>query len=439
MAALKDQTSGTYDIQYRVLRPDGGVRWIRDRAYPVKEPGGLVTRVAGVAADITMQRQLEAQLRQTQKLESIGLLAGGVAHDFNNWLTVISGSTELLLEMKQGEADTVELREEIRHAGDRAATLTRQLLAFSRQEVVEPRVADLNSVVVDTEKLLRRLIGEDIALSTRLESGIGQVRIDSGQWSQVLLNLAVNARDAMPRGGRLSIETAGVTLTAAETEGMPPLTPGHYVQLMVADTGVGMSPAVRSRIFEPFFTTKERGMGTGLGLSVVHGIVSQSGGFIDVTSEPGLGTIFRIYLPVVQSAAQGGHPAESSLVLRGQETILLVEDEEMIRRVATRSLWAEGYTVLQAANGREAVRVAAEHKRVIHLLLTDVILPELDGRQAAGQIVQRRSEVRVLYTSGYTDDAVVRHGVLHADVAFLRKPYTPLVLLQKVGQVLDRR
>jgi two-component system cell cycle sensor histidine kinase/response regulator CckA len=438
-AAMTRQAAGTYDEEYRIVRPDGSIRWIRDQAFPVRDADGRVVRVAGVAEDITERRQLEAQLRQTQKMESIGLLAGGVAHDFNNWLTVIAGNAELLQDVVPEETDGRELIGEILHAGERAAALTRQLLAFSRREVIEPQVLDLNTVVVDTEKMLRRLLGEDILLTTALAPALPRVLVDPGQWSQVLLNLAVNARDAMPTGGQLTLETRALEVDEHFLRGRPGLGPGRYLQLTISDTGCGMTPEVRARIFEPFYTTKSRGKGTGLGLAVVHGIVTQAGGAIEVYTEPGLGTSFKIYLPTVDQAALGSALEQEVQDVRGTETILLVEDEESVRRVAALALRPHGYAVLQAGNGREALEVAARHPGPIHLLLTDVVMPYMDGRELAATLTTRDPDLRVLYTSGYTDDAVMRHGILQAEVTFLSKPYTPMALLRKARQVLDRK
>ncbi len=437
-AATTRQVKGTYEEEYRIVRPDGSIRWIRDRAFPVRGSAGDVTRVAGVAEDITDRRQLESQVRQTQKMESVGLLAGGVAHDFNNWLTVISGSTELLMmEIPESQSENHELLQEIKFASERAGALTRQLLAFSRREVVEPKVMDLNVIILDTEKMLRRLLGEDVQLETSLAPGLGWVKIDPGQWTQVLMNLAVNARDAMPTGGRLIMSTRRQTLEAGFTQARSPLRPGEYVALAVTDTGCGMSPEVRSRVFEPFFTTKGMGKGTGLGLAVVHGIVTQSGGHIELESEPGGGTTFRVYLPVADEVARVNASAAGSHNLRGEETVLVVEDEESIRRVACQGLRGQGYTVLQAGDGEEALKVLERHGQAIDLLVTDVVMPKMSGRMLAEAVKAAYPGVRVLYTSGYTDDAVVRHGIQQAEVAFLSKPYTPMVLLRKIRQVLE--
>ncbi len=437
--AMRKQVLGTYDEEFRIIRPDGVVRWIRDQAFPVRNASGEVIRLAGVAEDVTARRHLEAQLRQTQKMESVGQLAGGVAHDFNNFLTVISGCAELLLMSGADAPDAREILDEIRRTSERAASLTRQLLSFSRQEIVEPRVVDLNSVVIDTDKMLRRLLGEDVEFTTVLAPGLPSVRIDPGQWSQVLMKLAVNARDAMPRGGHLTIETANVTSTPSG-HSLPGLTSGPYVMLAITDTGVGMTPEVRTRIFEPFFTTKGLGRGTGLGLSVVHGIVTQSAGHIDVYSELGKGTTFRMYLPATEvrdDTVSSVGPSTAPAV--GTETILIAEDELSIRTFAARALRSVGYSVLLAANGAEAIHIMEQHQGEVHLLLTDVVMPVLDGRQLSEALQARHPNLRVLFTSGYTDDAVVRHGILRAEVAFLQKPYSLDTLRRRVRDVLDRR
>jgi PAS domain S-box-containing protein len=434
-AAMTKQVSGTYDEEYRVVRPDGSIRWIHDQAFPVRDDRGQVIRVAGVAEDVTGRLQLETQLRQRQRMESIGQLAGGVAHDFNNLLTVITSSAELLAaEIDGGPAR--DLVRDINEASARAAALTRQLLSFSRQEVVEPKVTDLATVVTDTAQMLRRLIGEDVVLTT-LDAGTCRVRIDAGQWSQVLINLALNARDAMPQGGHLTVETRSVDLDAAYQRAHPAVTAGRFAMLRVSDTGEGMSAHVRSRIFEPFFTTREQGQGTGLGLAVVYGIVQQSGGHIDVESEPGAGTTFRIYLPALHEAVSPAPVGAPGAGPRGHETILLVEDEVAVRKVATRALRATGYTVLEAGDGEEALRTLERHAGAVNLLMTDVVMPRMDGKQLTEAVRARYPQIRVLYTSGYTNDAVVRRGVLQAEVAFLQKPYAPGVLRKRIREVLD--
>jgi two-component system cell cycle sensor histidine kinase/response regulator CckA len=380
----------------------------------------------------TERETLKEQYLQSQKMEAIGQLAGGVAHDFNNLLTVILGYSELLLS-GMGDADRRrDLVEQMKRAGERAAGLTRQLLAFSRRQVLAPRVLDLNAVVADLEKMLRRIIGEDVTLETNLQPGLGPVKADPGQIEQVLINLAVNARDAMPTGGQLVLETRNVELDEASVR------PGPHVLLAVSDTGHGMTPEIQARIFEPFFTTKEKGRGTGLGLATVYGIVQQLGGHIAVSSAPSRGTTFQVYLPRTREAAAPGKPSRSTAPApRGSETVLLVEDEDAVRSLARLVLRQAGYRVLEAPGGDEALRVVGRHQGPIHLLVTDVVMPGQDGRQVAERLLGSHPGLKVLFLSGYTDDVVVRHGILEDQVHFLAKPYSPAVLAQKVREVLD--
>jgi nitrogen-specific signal transduction histidine kinase/CheY-like chemotaxis protein len=391
-----------------------------------------------LAQDITERRRLEEQYLQAQKMEAIGRLAGGVAHDFNNILTIITGYGDLLFGSLPEDSRAREMAAEVTRAGERAASLTRQLLAFSRQQLVAPRVLDLNAVVTDLERMLRRIIGEDIDLSCRLQPCLGSVKADQGQIEQVLMNLAVNARDAMPTGGKLTLETRKVELDAAYVRTHAEARPGPHVLLAVSDTGHGMTAEVKARLFEPFFTTKEKGKGTGLGLATVYGIVKQAGGHVGVYSEVGLGTTFKVYLPRVQEAASRGRSHAGQVVLpRGTETLLLVEDEAAVRALTRHVLGGCGFTILEADDGREALRTAQEHEGPIHLLVTDVVLPDLGGRVLVEQLLSVRPQMRVLYVSGYTDDAVVRHGILEDQVHFLSKPFSPAVLAQKVREVLD--
>ncbi|VTT98221.1 hypothetical protein, partial : Multi-sensor hybrid histidine kinase OS=Chloroherpeton thalassium (strain ATCC 35110 / GB-78) GN=Ctha_0688 PE=4 SV=1: PAS_9: PAS_4: PAS_3: PAS_9: HisKA: HATPase_c: Response_reg [Gemmataceae bacterium] len=419
-------------------KKDGTPFWNELSVSPVRDDTGTLTHFVGVQTDVTERRNLETRYRQAQKMEAVGQLAGGVAHDFNNLLTVINGYSEMVLGAL-GEGDPLrEMVAEVRHAGERATGLTGQLLAFSRQSVLEPRVVELNDLVAETGKMLKRLIGEDIGLATALAPGAGRVRVDPGQFGQVLMNLAVNARDAMPAGGKLTIETRGVALDAAYAESHPDARPGRYVLTAVSDTGTGMPEEVRVRVFEPFFTTKGVGRGTGLGLSTVYGIVKQSGGFVEVYSEVGVGTTFKVYLPAVGPGPEGAAGPGFAPARGGTEVVLLVEDQSDVRRFTRVALESYGYTVVEAADGPAALAAAARPEHRIDMLLTDVVMPGMSGRQVAEALRARRPDLRVLYVSGYTDDAVVRHGILQADVAFLRKPFTPLALAQKVREVLDR-
>lgn len=381
---------------------------------------------------------LEAQLRQAQKMEAIGLLAGGIAHDFNNLLTVINGYSDLVLD---GLVSDDRLRrdiDQIKKAGKRAAALTSRLLAFSRKQMLQPKVVELNLLVRNIEPMLRRLLSEDIQLTTTLAADLGMIKVDSGQIDQVLMNLVVNARDAMPRGGRLTIETANIELSEEAARKHLSADAGSYVTLAVRDTGIGMTPEVQARIFEPFFTTKQPGKGTGLGLPTVFGIVKQSGGHISVSSEPGRGTTFTLYFPRVMDAVEHNErhhtQAES---LDGSETVLVVEDDDLVRALTREILKAHGYHVLEANNGRDAVLLCEQHEGPIHLVITDVVMPAMSGREVADRLTTRRPEMKVLYVSGYTDDAIVHHGVIDSGLAFLNKPFTPDALLLKVRTVLD--
>ena len=382
-------------------------------------------------------RQTEEQLRHSQKMEAVGRLAGGVAHDFNNILSVILSYADLLLgELKPGEPIREDIVE-IRKAGNRAADLTRQLLMFSRQQVVEPRVLDLNSVLAGMEKMLRRLVGEDIELVSIPAASLGKVKVDVGSIEQVIMNLAVNARDAMPVGGQLTIETANTTLDEAYAKDHLGVKPGPHVLLAVSDTGTGMDRATQARIFEPFFTTKEVGKGTGLGLSTVFGIIQQNGGSVWVYSEPGKGTSFKVYLPIVEGTVEEVRPTISPTTLRGSETILLVEDEDQVRAVARGILKRQGYRIVEARNGGEALLLCEKHPGAIDLLLSDVVMPQMSGPELAQRLAAVRPTMKILCMSGYTDDAVVRHGALEAGIAFIQKPFTPETLARKVREVLD--
>jgi CheY-like chemotaxis protein len=371
-------------------------------------------------------------------MEAIGHLAGGVAHDFNNLLTVINGCCELLKTTTNLPADAQPLIEEVHKSGERAAKLTRQLLAFSRKTVLQPRVVSLNEVVTDFEKLLGRLIGEDIQLTTEFYAEPGLVRVDPGQTEQVLMNLVVNARDAMPKGGKLRIATRDIYLDEDYVRHHTDVRPGRYVVLEVSDTGCGMDESTLSRIFEPFFTTKPVGKGTGLGLAMVYGIVKASGGHVSVESKPDLGTTFHLYFPAVDNPETVSLPPSRVLHPRGTETVLLVEDEAGVRTLARQALQARGYRVLEASDGEAALELCREHIGEIDLLLSDVIMPRMGGRELRERMALIHPNTRVIFTSGYTDDAVVRHGVSKADCDFLQKPFTVNALLRKVREVLDR-
>jgi two-component system cell cycle sensor histidine kinase/response regulator CckA len=389
--------------------------------------------------DMTERRELEDQFRQAQKMEAVGRLAGGVAHDFNNLLTVILSYTDMLIEGVSPKDPRVDDLSEIRKAAVAAGSLTRQLLAFSRQQVIEPRPVDLNQVVASTEKMLRRLIGEDIEVETTFSSTVLTVMIDPGQLEQVMMNLAVNARDAMPGGGKLTLETASVKIDAAYARDHRPLTPGRFAMLAVSDVGIGMDEETRSRIFEPFFTTKGVGQGTGLGLATVYGIVKQSNGFIWVYSEPGRGTSFKIYFPLLDEAP-GEYTATiaSEAPANGTETILLAEDEAAVRAASRQILERYGYNVLEAPNGTLALSIAHRRGVTIDLLLTDVVMPEMSGRELAERFTKLKPRAKVLFMSGYTDDAIVRHGELRPGTAYLQKPFSPDALARKVRDVLDQ-
>ena len=425
--------------QFRVGTAKGDYRMVEFSATPQLLEQRLIG-ILGIGRDVTERVQLEQQLRQAQKMEAVGRLAGGIAHDFNNILTAITGYADLLLEDLSASDPRREDVDEVRKAAERAAGLTRQLLAFSRQQVLQPKVIDVNALVGDLEKMLGRLLGEDIALSTRLDPAVGRVKADAGQLEQVLMNLAVNARDAMPEGGKLSIEGVNVDLDERYAADHYPARPGPYVMLAVTDTGVGMSEETQAHMFEPFFTTKEKGKGTGLGLATVYGIIKQSGGFIWVYSELGRGSTFKIYLPRVEEVGtSSAAPAPAAAPApRGTETVLVAEDEPPVRAIARQVLERQGYTVLEAATAERALDIAAQYSGAIHLLLTDVIMPGMNGQELATRLAHVRPETRVIFMSGYTDDAVMRHGVLQPGSTYMQKPFTPDAIARKVREVLDK-
>ena len=414
---------------------DGSYRSLESNAAPILDEKGEVTGYRGADRDITERVSLEHQLRQSQKMEAVGTLAGGVAHDFNNLLTTILGYSDFLLE-KIPEGALREDVEEIKKAGQRAASLTRQLLAFSRKQVLNPVVFSLNTIVSDLEKMLRRIIGEDIDLVT-VTGEVGSVRADPGQMEQVIVNLAVNARDAMPRGGKLTIETRNFDLDEEYVRQHSYVRAGAYVGLAVSDTGTGMDPETKARIFEPFFTTKPAGSGTGLGLSMVYGIIKQSGGSIEVYSELGRGTSFKVLLPRISAAGEQEVVSAVPRAAGGSETILLVEDEASVRGLAKRALLANGYKVLEAGSAEEALGITDKYSGPIHLLLTDTVMPGASGPEMARRIAASRPDTRVLFISGYTDDAIVRHGLLKPTEAFLQKPFGPEALTRRVREILD--
>jgi two-component system cell cycle sensor histidine kinase/response regulator CckA len=405
---------------------------------PVRDELGAIVGAIGIARDVTEQREMEQRLIQSQKMDAIGRLAGGVAHDFNNLLTAIQGySTLLLTEIPAGDSRREHV-EEILKAGERATSLTRQLLAFSRHQVLEPRVLDLNEVVRSVAGMLERLIGENIQISTRTAPEAWHALADPGQIEQVIINLAINARDAMPHGGKLTIETGNAQLDASHWRKDFPVEAGEYVLLAISDTGVGIPPEAKPHLFEPFFTTKARGQGTGLGLSTVYGIVKQSGGYIWVYSEADHGSVFKIYLPRVDAPLSPSEPARAAPSSGGSETILLVEDEREVRMLVEKLLRLQGYRVLAAADPTEAMAAVRDYKEPIDLLVTDVVLPGLSGRDLAQQILELRPGTPVLFVSGYMDEAVVRNGVLEPGVHFLQKPFTPAMLGKKIREILDR-
>ncbi|HYJ46250.1 MAG TPA: PAS domain S-box protein, partial [Pyrinomonadaceae bacterium] len=420
-----------------VYRKDRRKIWTRENTRTIRAPSGAVSYYEGSIEDISERKGLEEQLRQAQKMEAIGRLAGGVAHDFNNMLAIIMIHSDLTLRNLKPEDPLYHRFDEIKKAGERASTLTRQLLAFSRKQVQKLRVINLNTVIVDMEKMLRRLIGEDIGMRTVLQEELGSVKADPGQIEQVVMNLVVNTRDAMPEGGKLTIETRNVYLDETYAANHIAVEPGYYVMMAISDTGIGMDKKTQQRIFDPFFTTKEVGKGTGLGLSTVYGIIKQTGGNIWVYSEPGRGTTFKIYLPRVDERAEEvGHNSTAELAL-GTETILLAEDEELVRHLAREVLEMHGYNVLEAANGGAAFLICERHQGPIHMLLTDVVMPEMGGGELAKRLASIRPEMRVLYMSGYTDNAIVHHGVLDEGANFIQKPFSADALAQKVREILD--
>ncbi len=437
LAAEEAKTTGLgRRVEYRVRHKNGEWRVLESTASAVRDSKGEVEKLVIVNRDITERRHLERQLLLSQRLEAVGKLSGGIAHDFNNILGVIIGYSEAL-QQKIGVDDPMrEAVDEIESAGRRAAALTQQLLAFSRKQVLEPKILDLNSIVADVEKMLRRLIGEDVELEIIPGSGLGTVKADRGQIEQVILNLAVNARDAMLRGGKLKIETMNADLDENDARRTRYVVPGHYVMLQVSDSGMGMSAEVQSHIFEPFYTTKEQGKGTGLGLATVYGVVKQSGGYIWVASEIGKGSKFQVYLPRAEGVATDISRKDLILTTHGLGTILVVEDEPSLRKLACKILKDSGYKILEAEHGTKALEVAKQFHDNIDLLLTDVVMPGMNGPELAEKLSIERPQMKILYMSGYTDGAVAAHGVLKPGLVILRKPFSHSQLLRNIAEML---
>ena len=432
--ALMDLRKTKISFECRWRCKDGSYRWLLWNAAAIPSQRLLYA----IARDVTEQKRLEEQFRQSQKMEAVGRLAGGIAHDFNNLLTVILGYTEIANASLASANPVCEMLLEIRKAGERAELLTRRLLAFSRKQILQPDILDLNALLVDTRTMLGRLIGEDIDISLGLDPDLWRVRADKGQLEQVVMNLAINARDAMPMGGKLAIETANRTLDEKHVRLHVDAHVGEHVVLSVRDTGCGMDAATQARIFEPFFTTKGPDKGTGLGLATVYGIVRQSGGHIEVQSKPGRGATFKIFLPREPIAIPAGNAIGSDREAPGgSETVLVAEDEDAVRVLTRLALQREGYTVLETRNGAEALELAASYQAPIHVLLTDLVMPKMSGRQLAEQLAKSRPGLKVLFVSGYMDDAIIRHGLMMASTAFLQKPFSPDALAQKVREVLD--
>lgn len=437
LAPVLDTEEPLVSVDYRALHRDGSIRWHSTKGSALRDRDGHVVGYVGIARDVTEQKRLQEQFLQSQKMEVVGRLAGGIAHDFNNLLTVINGTADLALLDLPADNPLRPAFEHIQQAGDRAVLLTRQLLAFSRKQILAPVMLNVSELVAGMSNMLLRLIEEDIDLVINAAQPLDSVLVDPGQLDQVLLNLAVNARDAMPTGGSLTIETCNVTLDDAFAAEHPGSSPGPHVMLAVTDTGVGMTAEVRDRIFEPFFTTKEPGKGTGLGLATAYGIVKQSGGSILVESEPGRGACFKVFLPSVAATVPGGPAARAASPLRGTETILVVEDERALRELATRMLRSAGYNVLAADSGSDALAMVQSHNGAVHLVVTDVVMPGMSGSDLASALELARPGIKVIFTSGYADDAILRHGVLTHTSHFMPKPYTVAQLKRKVRDVLD--
>lgn len=438
--AVRESGEAKLNYEEPQTTPDGKTIWLRTSKIPLRDASGEVIGILGTYEDITVQKRLADLSVHRERLEAIGRLAGGVAHDFNNMLTAILGGLELLEPVTADDAENAEILGEVRMAGEQAVELTRQLLAFARKQIVQPQTLDPNRHIRDVQRLLERLLGEDITLQTHLSDGAGPLRIDPGQLEQLLVNLSVNARDAMPDGGTVTFETRNVRLDDQVRKLHPEVVPGPFVQLTVSDTGAGMERSVQAHAFEPFFTTKDPGSGTGLGLATCHGIVKQNGGHIWLYSEPGMGTSFKIYFPRADGAAdESDSPNVVPTGLRGTETLLVVEDEPMVRGVSVAAFRKLGYRVLEAETGQDALRVAADHDGPIDAVICDVVLPDMRGPEVSARLVRRYPRMRVLFVSGYTDNVIVHDGVLEQDINFLQKPYTASSIARVLRRLLDER
>jgi two-component system, cell cycle sensor histidine kinase and response regulator CckA len=433
---LQCRSSG-FDVEYRILRPDGTVRWIHDRAFPVRDDNGVLMRVAGIAEDITSRLRLADQRVHAQKMEAVGRLAGGVAHDFNNMLTVIKGHSEFLSQALPPEGELREDIDQITKAAQRGSRLTRQLLAFSRQQVLETRVIEVNALLRDFEKMLVRAVGEDINLDLSFHEDRSFILADSSQLEQAVMILVVNARDAMPSGGDIQLSTRATVMTKDDVAQYPDAKPGRYVALEVMDTGTGIEPDLLARIFEPFFTTKDAGRGTGLGLATVYGITQQLGGFVDVASTVGKGSAFTLFLPVVDAGLTESNKTQADISVRGDEKILLVEDQDEVRAVARRILITSGYTVIEARNGADALTLLQDLDFNVDLVLTDAVMPQMGGAALVRALRLMKPELPVVIVSGYTDRELVTYGTRELNVPFLPKPFRAEDLLRTVRKALN--